>query len=68
MFERDILIVKQQLKRVNNRVTISREDGSHPYIIWCSVCDFYTTAVSSMGMLVYRDAVKLANRHRCGQL
>ena len=67
-FEGVDLAVKQRLKRVNDWVIISRENGSHPYIVWCSVCDFYTTAVSSRGMLVYRDAVKLANRHRCGQL
>jgi hypothetical protein len=47
--------------------TITRENGSHPYIIWCAKCDFYTTAISARGMLVYKEAVRLANRHRCGQ-
>ena len=64
------LSLSKQRQRVKLRegATITRESGSDPYIIWCSVCDFYTTAVSGRGMLVYRDAVKLANRHRCGQL
>ena len=56
-----------QRQRAKLRVgtTITREDGSHPYIIWCAKCDFYTTAVSARGWLMYREAVKLANRHSC---
>jgi hypothetical protein len=44
---------------------ITREDVSRPYIIWCAKCDFYTTAVSARGWLMYREAVKLANKHSC---
>jgi hypothetical protein len=67
--ERDKWVMSGQRQRVKLRegTTITREDGSRPYIIWCARCDYYTTAMSSRGMLVYREAVKLANRHRCGQ-
>jgi hypothetical protein len=58
---------RQRALLTHNGTTITREDGSHPYIIWCAKCDFYTTAMSARGMLVYREAVRLANRHRCGQ-
>ncbi len=51
--------------KLREGTTITRENGSHPYIIWCAKCDFYTTAVSGRGWLVYREAVKLANRHSC---
>jgi hypothetical protein len=51
--------------KLREGTTITRENGSHPYIIWCQKCDFYTTAMSARGMLVYREAVKLANRHSC---
>jgi hypothetical protein len=59
--------VNRQRQRAILRVgtTITREDGSHPYIIWCAKCDYYTTAMSARGMLVYREAVRLANRHSC---
>ena len=46
-------------------VTVTREDGSHPYQIYCSACDYYTTAVTGRGWLIYNEAVKLANRHAC---
>lgn len=66
--ERDKWVMGRQRQRVKLRegTTITREDGSRPYIIWCARCDYYTTAMSSRGMLVYREAVRLANRHRCG--
>ena len=57
---------RQRALLTHNGTTITRENGSHPYIIWCAKCDFYTTAMSARGMLVYREAVRLANRHRCG--
>jgi hypothetical protein len=56
---------QQQRVKLREGTTITREDGSRPYIIWCARCDYYTTAMSSRGMLVYREAVKLANRHSC---
>ena len=58
---------QRQRVKLREGTTITREDGSRPYIIWCARCDYYTTAMSSRGMLVYREAVRLANRHRCGQ-
>ena len=52
-----------KIKRDTTRVT--RENGSHPYQIHCSVCDYFTTAITGNGMLVFKDAVKLANKHSC---
>ena len=65
--ERDKWVMSGQRQRVKLRegTTITREDGSRPHIIWCARCDYYTTAMSSRGMLVYKEAVRLANRHRC---
>jgi hypothetical protein len=51
--------------KLREGTTITREDVSRPYIIWCARCDFYTTAVSASGWLMYREAVRLANKHRC---
>ena len=56
---------QQQRKILRKTTTITRENGSHPYIIWCQKCDFYTTAVSGKGWLIYNEAVKLANKHSC---
>lgn len=57
----------QQRERVKLRegTTITRENGSRAYIIWCQKCDFYTTAVNGNGFLTHKQAVKLANRHSC---
>jgi hypothetical protein len=46
-------------------VRVTREDGSHPYQIHCIKCDFFTTAITGNGILFYKDAVKLANKHAC---
>jgi len=56
---------EQQRLELREGTTIMREDSSRPYIIWCARCDYYTTAVSARGWLMYREAVRLANRHKC---
>jgi hypothetical protein len=56
-----------QRKRVELRegTTITREDGSHPYIIWCAKCETITYAVSARGYMFYKEATRLARKHRC---
>jgi hypothetical protein len=56
---------QRQRVKLREGTTITREDSLRPYIIWCARCDYYTTAVSARGFLMYREAVRLANRHKC---
>ena len=56
---------RQRALLTRNGTTITREGSDYAYIIYCQRCDFMSRAVSARGMLPYRDAVKLANRHSC---
>ena len=57
--------MKRTPKIKRDCVTVTREDGLTPYTIHCVKCDYYTTAVTGRGWLIYNEAVKLANRHIC---
>jgi hypothetical protein len=51
--------------RLKNYLTIDRRDEGSCYMIVCQRCDTITYAVSARGYMYYKEATRLARKHRC---
>ena len=51
--------------RLKDYLTIDRRDDNACYVIYCQKCDTITYAVSARGYMFYKEATRLARKHRC---
>jgi hypothetical protein len=51
--------------KLKNYLTIDRRDEGSCYMIVCQRCDTITYAVSARGYMYYKEATRLARKHRC---
>ena len=51
--------------RLKDYIRIDRRDKGSCYVIFCQKCESVTYAVSARGYMFYREATRLARKHRC---
>ncbi len=51
--------------KLKNYLTIDRRDEGSCYVIYCQKCETITYAVSARGYMYYKEATRLARKHRC---
>lgn len=51
--------------RLKEHIKIDRREDSACYMIVCQKCDTITYAVSARGYMFYKEATRLARKHRC---
>lgn len=51
--------------RLKEYLTIDRRDEGACYVIYCQRCESVTYAVSARGYMFYKEATRLARKHRC---
>ena len=51
--------------RLKEYIKIDRRDDNACYVIYCQKCDTITYAVSARGYMFYKEATRLARKHRC---
>jgi len=51
--------------RLKEYIKIDRRDEGSCYVIYCQKCDTITYAVSARGYMFYKEATRLARKHRC---
>jgi len=51
--------------RLKEYIKIDRREDSACYMIVCQKCETITYAVSARGYMFYKEATRLARKHRC---
>ena len=51
--------------RLKEYIKIDRRDEGSCYVIYCQKCETITYAVSARGYMFYKEATRLARKHRC---
>ena len=59
---------QQRALLTRNGTTITRDNGSVAYMIYCVKCDYQNYAISAGGRMSYKQALILANKHFCDTL
>jgi hypothetical protein len=59
---------RQRALLTRNGTTITRENGSVAYVIYCAKCDYQNYAIRAGGRMSYKQALILANKHFCDTL
>jgi hypothetical protein len=59
---------QQRALLTRNGTTITRDNGSVAYVIYCAKCDYQNFAINAGGRMSYKQALALANKHFCGTL
>jgi len=59
---------QRQRVKLREGTTITRENGSVAYVIYCAKCDYQNYAISAGGHMTYKQALALANKHFCNTL
>jgi hypothetical protein len=59
---------RQRALLTRNGTTITRDNGSVAYVIYCAKCDYQNYAISAGGHMTYKQALNMANKHFCDTL
>ena len=59
---------RQRALLTRNGTTITRDNGSVAYMIYCAKCDYQNYGINGGGRMSYKQALALANKHFCGTL
>jgi hypothetical protein len=51
--------------RLKEYIKIDRRDEGSCYVIYCQRCETITYCVNARGYMFYKEATRLARKHRC---